>query len=141
MIRINDELEVDEAELLFVTSRSSGPGGQNVNKVSTRVTLRFDVARSPALSEDERRLVRERLATRINRDGVLSVTSRRHRTQAGNRRAAQERFVELMAEALTVDPERRPTRTPRAARARRLDEKRRRARLKQRRSRVDPDRE
>lgn len=141
MIRINDELEIDEAELSFVTSRSSGPGGQNVNKVATRVTLRFDVAASPALSEQQRRLVRERLATRIRRDGVLSVSSRRHRTQAANRRAAQERFAELLADALEVDPERRKTRIPRAVRRRRLDDKRRRARLKERRSRVDPDRE
>ena len=121
--------------------RSSGPGGQNVNKVATRVTLRFDVGRSPAFSEEARRLVRERLATRINRDGILSVTSRRHRTQAGNRRAAQERFVELLADALIVDPERRKTKPSRAARARRLDGKRRRARLKDRRSRVDPERD
>jgi len=141
MVRINDEVEVDEGELLFVTSRSSGPGGQNVNKVATRVTLRFDVASSPALSEEQRQLVRERLATRINRDGVLSVTSRRHRTQAGNRRAAQERFAELMADALELDPERRPTQVPRAVRRRRLDDKRRRARLKQGRSRVDRDRD
>ncbi len=141
MIQINDKIEIDEGEIGFATSRSSGPGGQNVNKLETRVTLRFDVEASAALDEDERARIHERLATRINKAGVLSVSSQRHRTQAQNREAARERFAELLRDALSDDPPRRPTRTPRRAKKRRLENKRRRAETKQRRSRVEPSRE
>lgn len=135
MIEINDEVAIDEAELDFAASRSAGPGGQNVNKVATRMTLRFDLAGSPSLSPEHKERIRERLSTRISKAGVLSVSSQRHRTQAANRDAARERFVELVRGALEEQPERRPTRTPRGVRRRRLEGKRRRGRLKQDRSR------
>jgi len=86
MVVVSDTLEIPDSELSFVTSRSSGPGGQNVNKVDTRVTLLFDVAQSPSLSEAQRALLLERLPGRINKEGVMRVVSQRHRTQSANRR-------------------------------------------------------
>src|SRR6476659_9675040 len=100
MIPITPDLAIPDEELSFVTSRSGGPGGQNVNKLETRVTVRFDVAGSPSLTEEQRAKILERLATRITRAGVLQVTSQKHRTQADNREAALERFAELLREAL-----------------------------------------
>jgi ribosome-associated protein len=99
MVYVTAGLEIPEAELEFATSRSSGPGGQNVNKVSTRVTLLWNVDASPSISDKQRALVRERLAGRISREGVLRVSSQRHRTQLGNREAAVARFAELLADA------------------------------------------
>ena len=88
MIPIDDELAIPDEEVSFVTSRSGGPGGQNVNKLETRVTVRFDVAGSPSLTEEQRQRLLERLATRITRAGFLQVTSQKHRTQGENREAA-----------------------------------------------------
>lgn len=127
MIPITTDLAIPDEEISFTTSRSGGPGGQNVNKLETRVTVRFDVEGSAALSEEQKARLRERLATRITRDGVLQVTSQRHRSQVANKEAAVERFAELVGEALQEEVPRRKTRPSRAAKARRLDEKRRRS--------------
>ena len=135
-----DNLEIPDEELEFATSRSSGPGGQNVNKVNTRVTVLFDVDRSAALSEAQRALVRERLGTRISKAGVLRVVSQRHRTQLANRDAAVERLVELMRDALSENPKRVPVKMPAAVRERRLEDKRRRGSIKRERNQpIDPD--
>ncbi len=134
MIQIMPGLEIPEGELTYTTSRSGGPGGQNVNKVSTRVTLLFDVAGTPSLSERQKALVRERLAGRVNREGVMRVVSQRHRSQLANREAAIERFARLMREALTESPERVPVNVPQSLDRKRLEEKRRRGRLKQERA-------
>jgi ribosome-associated protein len=134
MISIDDNLAIPDEEVSFATSRSGGPGGQNVNKLETRVTLRFDLAGSAALSEEQKARLRERLATRITRDGVLQVTSQRHRTQGANREAAVERFAELLRESLREETPRRKTRPSRAAKARRLDSKRRQSQRKRERS-------
>jgi ribosome-associated protein len=123
-------LEIPDSELAFVTSRSSGPGGQNVNKVDTRVTLLFDVAGSASLSDDQRALISERLSGRINRLGILRVTSQRHRTQSANRAAAMQRFAALIGEALVPEVERTPTRVSAEAKEQRLREKHHRARIK-----------
>jgi ribosome-associated protein len=133
-IEIADGLSLSEEELTFATSRSGGPGGQNVNKLETRVTLRFDLASSPSLSEEQKARLRERLATRITRSGVLHVTAQKHRTQGANREAAQERFAELLREALREETPRKKTRIPRAVSRRRVDEKKRRGQRKQERS-------
>ncbi len=134
MIPIDDNLAIPDEEVTFATSRSGGPGGQNVNKLETRVTLRFDLAGSGALSEEQKARLRERLATRITRDGVLQVTSQRHRSQGANREAAVERFAEILRENLREETPRRKTRPSRAAKARRLDAKRRQGRRKRERS-------
>ena len=135
MLEISPGVAIADGELTFTASRSGGPGGQNVNKVATRVTLMFDLARSPCLSSEQKARIRERLATRISRDGVLRVVAQRHRTQAANRRATVERFVELLRRALAEEAPRRPTRPSRAARERRVEEKKRRGRRKAERSR------
>jgi len=127
MIEITPDLSIPDDELAFTASRSGGPGGQNVNKVSSRVTLLFDVDGSPSLSATQRALLHERLATRISKAGIFQVTSQRHRGQAANREEALQRFIELLRWALEERADRRPTRPPRAARERRLAAKKRRA--------------
>ena len=124
-------MDIPDEELQYTTSRSSGPGGQNVNKVSTRVTLLFDVDGSPALSDEQREALHRKLGTRINRNGILRVVSQRHRTQSANREAAVARFATLLSEAFTEAPERVPTAIPHQVQERRLEEKRRRSRIKQ----------
>jgi ribosome-associated protein len=137
VLRITGMLEIPDDELTFTTSRSSGPGGQNVNKVDTRVTLLFDIPASPSLSWEEKDLLRERLAGRINKQGVLRVVSQRHRTQSANRDAAVARFAALLSEALAPEKERIPVKVSRAAKQRRLEEKRHRGRVKRERT-IDP---
>ena len=139
MIEITPELAIPDAEIALAASRSGGPGGQNVNKVATKVTLTFDVASSPSLSDAQRARIRSRLATRINRGGVLHVASQRHRTQGANRTAALERFVELLRGALAEEHPRVATRPSRVAKARRVDEKKLHARAKASRRRVVPE--
>ena len=126
---------IAEYELRFTYSRSSGPGGQNVNRVETRVTLLFDVLGSPSLTEGQKRRIESRLATRINKEGILRVVSQRHRTREANRRAAAKRFEELLAGALRRERPSRKTRVQREARRRRLEGKRRRGQLKRLRTR------
>jgi ribosome-associated protein len=134
-IEINEQIAISEDELTFKVSRSGGPGGQNVNKVNTRVTLFLDVAGSASLTEAQKRRLRTELSTRMDKHGVLRVISQKHRTQEANRRAALERLQELMAAALKPKPVRKKTRVPTGAREKRLREKKRRSQLKQQRSR------
>lgn len=129
-IRINRTVSVDEAELDFVFTRSGGPGGQHVNTSSTKVELRWDVARSEALTPEQRDLVLTRLGNRVTTDGVLILQSSEHRSQTRNREAAVKRLQALVADALQVRASRRPTKPTRAARRRRLDAKRRRSETK-----------
>lgn len=136
MIRINQDLAILEKELKFKTSRSRGPGGQNVNKVSSRVMLIFDVDCSVSLSENQKMLIHSRLANRINKNGILQVISQRHRTQLANRKAAIDRFSELLSEALKKQKIRRKTNLSRSAKRLRLEEKSRRSQLKQLRSKT-----
>lgn len=134
MIEINGGTSISEDELVFKVSRSGGPGGQNVNKVNTRVTLFFDVGNCENLSDAQKRRILTRLRTRTDKNGVLRVISQKHRTQKANRRAAIERLQGLLADALKIRPVRKKTKVGYAAKQRRLEEKRRRSLLKQQRA-------
>ena len=134
MVRINEQLDIPDSELTFTASRSGGPGGQNVNKVSTRVMLWFDIAASPSLSAEQKEMLLTHLANRVTRDGVLQIISQQHRTQPANREAAVERFVELLQSALKRPKARRKTHVPFGAKQRRLETKRHRSDIKRIRS-------
>jgi len=121
---------VSAEELVFTYSRSGGPGGQKVNKVETRVTLWFDVNRSQSLTDEQKQLLHQRLSTRINKQGLLWVASRQHRTQLANREAAVQRFYELLEEALKPVSKRRPRGIPRTSHEARIQDKRRRSEKK-----------
>ena len=137
MIRINSKIEISESDLVFKASRSSGPGGQNVNKVNTRVTLFFDVANCRTLSDAQKRRILTRLASRSDKKGVVRVVSQKFRTQRANRIAATERLRQLLAEALKRPRIRKKTYIPRSAHEKRLEEKKRRGALKRLRSEKD----
>lgn len=121
---------IDESNLTFQASRSSGPGGQNVNKVNTKVEVLFDVTNCPALSAWQKQRLHQRLANRIDKLGVLHVVAQDHRTQAANRQAATERLVELLRAALKTLPPRKKTRPTAGSRERRLTAKKHRSQQK-----------
>ncbi len=131
MIHISQGIVIEEDELHFDFLRASGPGGQNVNKVSTAVRLRFNVYTSSSLPEDVRARLKGLAGKRLGEDGVLSIEARRFRTQEANRRDAVGRLVRLIQEAAEEPKARRKTRPPAASRLRRLEAKRRRGQAKQ----------
>jgi ribosome-associated protein len=130
MLRVTDTIELDPSELEEVFLRASGPGGQNVNKVSSAVQLRFDVRRSRALPDDVRVRLERLAGRRLTSDGVLVITANQFRTQARNREDARQRLIELIREAAVAPKRRRATRPTLASRVRRADDKRRRSRVK-----------
>jgi ribosome-associated protein len=130
MIRITDHIAIDESELDESFIRSSGPGGQNVNKLSTAVQLRFDVRRSPSLTDEVRARLVRLAGRRLTRDGVLIITAQNHRTQERNRADALDRLTELIRQAAVRPVPRRPTRPTKASRRRRLETKKRRSGIK-----------
>ena len=133
-------IEIPLAELRFKFSRSSGPGGQNVNKLSTRVELHYDFARSEALSTPQRQRIADKLAARLSGDGLLVVQSERFRTQGRNREDCLDKLAALLAEAVTPPPpKRKKTRPGRAAKARRREEKQRHSDKKKSRRRPSLD--
>ena len=134
---INSELAIPLSELQFHFVRSSGPGGQHVNRSATQVELTFDVANSPSLTEEQRQRVLLSLRNRIDSRGVLHITNQTLRSQHQNREEAMARFCELLRRALRTPRARRPTRPSAAARERRLTQKRERSEIKRSRWRLD----
>jgi ribosome-associated protein len=130
-------IEIPEENLVFKFSRSGGPGGQNVNKVNTRVTVFFDVARCRRYSDEQKRRILKRLATRADKNGVVRVVCQRYRTQRANREGAVERLRELVRGALKKRRVRRKTKVPAYAREKRLAEKKRRSEIKRQRGKMD----
>jgi ribosome-associated protein len=136
---VRGRLVIPGDEIVETASRSSGPGGQHVNKTSTRITLRWSVADSRVLGAEERARIRSRLAARLTRTGSLVVHAGRHRSQARNRELARERLAELVGGALETPRKRVATKPGRAAKERALAAKRRRAEVKRGRGRVRRD--
>jgi ribosome-associated protein len=136
---VTDDIAVGEEELSESFVLASGPGGQNVNKVSSAVQLRFDVARSPSLAADVRERLMALAGGRLTKDGVLIILARTHRAQERNRAEARERLFDLIRRAATPPKPRRPTKPTRASERRRLEAKTMRAKLKRNRSKVQDD--
>jgi ribosome-associated protein len=138
MIRISQNIVLDENEIQEEFVRASGPGGQNVNRVATAVQLRFDVVNSASLPEDVRRRLLRLGGRRITRDGILIIDARRFRTQERNRKDALERLIGLVKKAAETPKPRLKTKPTSASKRKRLEAKRRRGRIKQQRQPVDP---
>ena len=130
MIHVTSSISIDERELEERFIRASGPGGQNVNKLSTAVQLRFDVRHSPSLPAGVRARLERLAGRRLTRDGVLIITAQRHRTQERNRQDALDRLIELIRHAAVPPVPRRPTRPTAGSRERRLQSKKQRSNIK-----------
>ena len=130
MIRITDTISIDESEIEETFVRSSGPGGQNVNKLSTVVQLRFDVRQSPSLPNDVALRLMKLAGKRLTKDGVLVLIAQIHRTQERNRADARERLIALVKQAAVKPIPRRATKPTKASKQRRIEGKKRRSGLK-----------
>jgi ribosome-associated protein len=140
MLRITDKISIDDTELEEQFIRSSGPGGQNVNKVSSAVELRFNVRESPSLFESVKLRLIHIAGSRMTKDGVLVIRADRHRTQDMNRGDARERLVEMIEKALIVPKPRIKTKPSRASKERRVEGKKKRSTVKKlRNTRPDAD--
>jgi len=127
-------LSIPDGEISFLTSRSSGPGGQYVNKTSSKVTLVFDVWNSASLNDYQKKMINNRLARRINSKGELQLFCEEHRSQFRNKEAVVDRFAKLLADALKPVRSRRKTKVPYSAKRKRLDNKKKRSEVKKGRS-------
>jgi ribosome-associated protein len=141
VVRVTSNTIVPASELSFRFSRSGGPGGQHANRSETRVELLFDLSHSPSLSEKQRARAQRKLAPYVDKKGILHLVSESSRSQLRNREEVVERFRTLLRAALKTPRKRRPTKPSRAARERRLEQKKRRGEIKKRRRPVLPDRQ
>ena len=141
LLQITDTIQLQENEITLEFVRSSGPGGQNVNKVATAVKLYFHIGQSSSLSAAVKNRLHSLAGKRVNSEGFLIIDARRFRTQEANRRDAWERLVKLIRQAAAVPKTRRPTRPGAGARARRLEEKKKHGASKQARKKALPDME
>lgn len=139
MIRVTDRIHLDESELVESFIRASGPGGQNVNKVSSAVQLRFDARGSRSLPNDVAIRLQRLAGSRLTNEGVIVITANRHRSQEMNRDDARARLIEMIVEAANPPPPRRATKPTKASKTRRLDSKSRRGHIKKMRSNRDFD--
>lgn len=139
MIEIAPGVEIPETELTFSASRSGGPGGQHVNKTSSRIELRFDLDGSPSFTDEQKGRIRAKLGTRVSKDGVLRIVAATSRSQFANREIALERFREVMERALRRPKARVETRVSTTQKRKRIDAKKARGRLKRDRSARDGD--
>ncbi|MCI5148449.1 MAG: aminoacyl-tRNA hydrolase [Candidatus Electrothrix sp. MAN1_4] len=139
--RITSSCVIPAAELFFTYSRSSGKGGQHVNKVNTKVSLSFDLETSPSLTDEQKTLLKQRLGNRLNKQGILRLDGDRQRSQRGNQEEVIQRFILLMRDALYIEKMRKKTKPSRNAKQRRLQGKKKRGQLKRQRGKRDFDRE
>src|SRR4030042_1740115 len=130
MIKINSRLSIPESEVVIKAVRSSGPGGQNVNKVATKVTLRFNIVESARLTDEQKHRIRKKLKNIIARDGCIVLHEETRRPQAATRGRTIEKFAAIVARSLVVPKKRIPTKVNPAQKRRRLDEKKIRSRKK-----------
>lgn len=136
MLKINDTLSIPLQEISISAIRSRGAGGQNVNKVSTAIHIRFDVRTATAISDEDRERLLKMKDRRLSKDGVIVIKSQRYRSQDKNRSDALERLAEMIRTALVVEKPRKATKPSKKSRQKRLDEKTRRGRLKESRGKV-----
>jgi Protein chain release factor B len=123
MIKINNILSIPEDELIMTASRSSGPGGQNVNKVATKITLRFNIIKTTCFTDEQKDRIRKKLKNIINKEGCIVLHEETQRSQAANRTRVIEKFSAMIARALVVPKKRVPTSVSRAQKKRRLEDK------------------
>lgn len=139
VLQINDSLWIPRAELTYRATRSGGPGGQHVNTSSSRVELAWNVDASPSVTEEQRALIKTKLANRINGEGVMLLSGSESRSQHQNKEAVTTRFAELVAQALVIPKVRRKTKPSRASKEARLQEKKQRSQTKKMRGGIRPD--
>lgn len=139
MIKVTKSLFISPRELKFIASTGSGPGGQHVNRVATKIVLLWDVDSSENVSTAQKNRIKQKLSTRINKAGVLRVTSSKHRSQKANKEATIARFALLLSEALATKKTRKKTKVSSSQREKRLESKKKRGVTKRLRARVQPD--
>ncbi|MBC8523521.1 aminoacyl-tRNA hydrolase [PVC group bacterium] len=139
MIKITNTISMPLRELRFVATTGSGPGGQHINRVATKVVLLWDLDASSSFNLAQKLRIRQKLSTRINKEGTMRVTSSKYRSQKANKEATIERFATLLCDALKTNKKRKRTKVSRSQKQKRLEQKKKRGDTKRMRARVQPD--